>query len=597
MTLQPGPLLARINSPYDLRKLSHNDLLQLANELRAFILDVVSANPGHLGASLGVVELTIALHYLFNTPDDKLIWDVGHQAYGHKILTGRRDNFHSLRKLDGICGFPVRDESEYDIFGTGHASTALSAALGMATAALMHGDDKRQHIAVVGDGAITGGMFFEALNHAGDSQANILIILNDNGISIDKSAGALKDYLKRQAPNPDGSTNENPLFDSFNMPYSGTVDGNNLMELLGALNKLKDKKGPRLLHIRTIKGKGFEQAERHQIRYHAPGTFDRITGNIPKLVHAPGEAPLYQEVFGETLLELAGKNDKIVAITPAMPTGSGLIGMMEQYPERTFDVGIAEQHAVTFAAGLSTQGKIPYCTIYSSFLQRAYDQLIHDVALQKLPVVFCIDRAGLVGEDGATHHGAFDLAYLRCIPNFIIAAPMNAVEFRQLLYSAQFNLSGPFAIRYPRGRAINPDWKIPFEPIETGRGRLLRKGSHLAIVSIGQPGNDVANVLDNLENEGIQLSHYDLRFLKPLDEQLLHNAFQNHQAIITVEDGVIAGGMGTALMEFAQLHAYYKPIKRLGVPDRFITHGKPDELKSICGFDQSGIEKAIRQML
>lgn len=597
MTLHPGPLLARINSPHDLRKLKRADLLQLANELRVFILDVVSANPGHLGASLGVVELTIALHYLFNTPEDKLIWDVGHQAYGHKILTGRRDNFHSLRKLDGICGFPVRDESAYDTFGTGHASTALSAALGMATAARMQGDDKRQHIAVVGDGAITGGMFFEALNHAGDSQANILIILNDNGISIDKSAGALKDYLKNQAPNQDGATIENPLFDSFNMPYSGTVDGNNLMELLGAVDKLKDMKGPRLLHIRTIKGKGFEQAERDQIRYHAPGTFDRITGKIPRVVPATGEAPLYQEVFGETLLELAGMNDRIVAITPAMPTGSGLIDMMEQYPERTFDVGIAEQHAVTFAAGLSTQGKIPYCTIYSSFLQRAYDQLIHDVALQKLPVVFCIDRAGLVGEDGATHHGVFDLAYLRCIPNFIIAAPMNAVEFRQLLYSAQFNRSGPFAIRYPRGKAINPDWKIPFEPIETGCGRLLRKGSRLAIVSIGQPGNDVVKVLDKLENEDIQLSHYDVRFLKPLDEQLLHNAFQNHQAIITVEDGVIAGGMGTALMEFAQLHAYYKPIKRLGVPDRFIPHGKPDELKSICGFDQSGIEKAIRQML
>jgi 1-deoxy-D-xylulose-5-phosphate synthase len=597
MTLHPGPILARINSPHDLRKLKRADLLQLAGELRAFILDVVSANPGHLGASLGVVELTIALHYLFNTPDDKLIWDVGHQAYGHKILTGRRDNFHSLRKLDGVCGFPVRDESEYDIFGTGHASTALSAALGMATAARMQGDDKRQHIAVVGDGAITGGMFFEALNHAGDSQANILIVLNDNGISIDKSAGALKDYLKRQAPHSDGETLRNPLFDSFHMPYTGTVDGNNLTELLGALDKLKDMKGPRLLHIRTIKGKGFEQAERDQIRYHAPGTFDRITGKIPRAVPATGEAPLYQEVFGETLLELAGMNDRIVAITPAMPTGSGLIGMMEQYPERTFDVGIAEQHAVTFAAGLSTQGQIPYCTIYSSFLQRAYDQVIHDVALQKLPVVFCVDRAGLVGEDGATHHGVFDLAYLRCIPNFTIAAPMNAVEFRQLLYSAQFNRSGPFAIRYPRGRAINPDWKIPFELIEAGRGRLLRKGNSLAIISIGQPGNDVSTVLDKLENEGIQLSHYDVRFLKPLDEQLLHNAFQNHQGIITVEDGVIAGGMGTALMEFAQLHAYYKPIKRLGIPDRFIPHGKPDELKAICGFDQSGIEKAIREIL
>ncbi len=597
MTLQPGTLLSAISSPTDLRRLTPAELLQLANELRAFIVDVVSANPGHLGASLGVVELTIALHYLFDTPNDKLIWDVGHQAYGHKILTGRMHDFHSLRKLDGVSGFPVMQESEYDAFGTGHASTALSAALGMAMAAQLNGNQARQHIAVVGDGAITGGMFFEALNHAGDTHANLLIILNDNGISIDKSAGALKDFLKNQTTNKGKKSKANPLFESFRIHCAGPVDGNNLQELMQILEQLKSVDGPRLLHIKTLKGKGFTQAERNQILFHAPGMFDRISGDLPKNIEHQDEPPLYQDVFGQTMLELAALNEKVVAITPAMPTGSGLIHMMEQFPDRTFDVGIAEQHAVTFAAGLATQGKIPYCAVYSSFLQRAYDQLIHDVALQSLPVVFCIDRAGLVGEDGATHHGAFDLAYLRCIPNLSIAAPMNEVELRHLLYSAQLNPKEPLAIRYPRGKATTAKWKVPFATIQKGRGRCLRKGEHIAIISIGHPGNDVVKVLDKLNTEGIMLSHYDLRFLKPLDEELLHRAFKFHSFLITVEDGVINGGMGSALMEFAQQHGYRVPVVRLGIPDRFIKHGKPDELKALCGFDCAGLESSIRSII
>ncbi len=597
MTLHPGPLLAHINSPHDLRKLTQDQLPQLSHELREFILDVVSANPGHLGASLGVVELTVALHYHFNTPEDKLIWDVGHQAYGHKILTGRRDQFHSLRKLHGVSGFPHMNESHWDAFGTGHASTALSAALGMALAARLDGHHQRKHIVVVGDGAITGGMFFEALNHAGDSGANLLIILNDNGISIDKSSGALKDYLKTQQLSWQNEKPENPLFQSFRFDCYGPVDGNDLPALMAAIEKLKDRPGPRLLHIKTIKGKGFAQAERNQILYHAPGKFDRISGDIPKTKFKKQEPPLYQEVFGSTLLELAGMNEKIVAITPAMPSGSGLIRMMEKYPDRTFDVGIAEQHAVTLAAGMATEGKIPYCCIYSSFLQRACDQLIHDVALQKLSVIFCIDRAGLVGEDGATHHGAFDLAFLRSIPNLTIAAPMCEVELRNVLYTAQLESQGPVAIRYPRGRATTAEWQAAFAPVETGTGRRLRKGSDMAVISIGKPGNFVAEVLDKLAGENIRLSHYDLRFLKPLDEKLLHEAFSNHAHILTVEDGVITGGMGSALMEFAQQHHYTRAIQRLGIPDAFIPHGTPEELYALCGFDQDGIEQAIRDLL
>lgn len=597
MTLHPGPLLARINSPQELRKLTQEQLLRLTHELREFILDVVSANPGHLGASLGVVELTVALHYLFNTPDDKLIWDVGHQAYGHKILTGRRDQFHSLRKLHGVCGFPLRNESVYDPFGTGHASTALSAALGMAIAARLNGNMRRKHVVVVGDGAITGGMFFEALNHVGDSQANLLIILNDNGISIDKSSGALKDYLKAQQSEKEQKNGENALFRSFAINCHGPVDGHNLESLMASLEALRDTEGPRLLHIKTIKGKGFARAESDQILYHAPGKFDRISGDLPGIQAKQSEPPLYQEVFGCSLLELADMNENILAITPAMPTGSGLIGMMEKYPERTFDVGIAEQHAVTLAAGMAAEGKIPFCCIYSSFLQRAYDQLIHDVALQNLPVIFCIDRAGLVGEDGPTHHGAFDMVFLRSIPNLTIAAPMDAMELRNLLYTAQTRQDGPVAIRYPRGQAITADWKKPFESIPTGTGRLMRKGERLALISLGKPGAFVADVLDTLSNEGIHLTHYDLRYLKPLDETLLHDAFSTHEHIITVEDGAIAGGMGTALMEFAQQHGYRLPVSRLGIPDAFVPHGKPEELYALCGFDQEGIERTIRGLL
>lgn len=596
MTSIPGKLLAQINSPADLRKLGKEQLPQLADELRTFILDVVSTNPGHLGASLGVIELTIALHYLFNTPDDRLIWDVGHQAYGHKILTGRRTQFESLRKLGGISGFPVMEESVYDAFGTGHASTALSAALGMAEAARIR-NIQRQHIAVVGDGAITGGMFFEALNQAGDSQSNLLIILNDNGISIDHSTGALKDYLLRQVRIPEASEISNPLFEAFKISCSGPVDGNKLNELLPAIEAVSNQNGIRLLHVLTTKGKGFEKAERDQVRYHAPGAFDRLTGDLAQAGKTEG-IPLYQEVFGQTLLELGAINPNIVAITPAMLSGSNLGPFMERFPGRCFDVGIAEQHAVTFAAGLAAEGLIPYCTIYSTFLQRAYDQLIHDVALQQLPVVFCIDRAGLVGEDGATHHGAFDLAYLKGIPNMVIAAPMNETELRNLMFTAQLQ-SGilPIAIRYPRGTATTPDWRQPFETVATGTGRLLREGKGIAVASIGHPGNFVAETLDKLQSEGISCTHADMRFLKPLDTALVQKLFEEHHTIITVEDGVLTSGFGSEMAMEANRFGFAGKIISLGIPDAFIPHGKPHELYALCGFDAAGIEKTIRQQV
>lgn len=588
-----GLLLSTVNNPDELRTLSREQLLKLSEELRAYILDVVSANPGHLGASLGVVELTIALHYLFKTPADKLIWDVGHQAYGHKILTGRRDQFHSLRQKNGISGFPLMQESDFDAFGTGHASTALSAALGMALAAKLKGID-RQHIAVIGDGAITGGQFFEALNQAGDSDVNLLIVLNDNGIAIDKSAGALKDYLIRQAKKQPSTDFSNPLFEAFNIQCSGPVDGNKLDELLPVLEAMKSMKGVRLLHILTTKGKGFEQAERNQVLYHAPGRFDRLTGDIPKTKKNLNEPPLYQHVFGESLLELARQNKKIVAITPAMPTGSHLMPMMETFPARTFDVGIAEQHALTLAAGMATEGLIPYCVVYSTFLQRAYDQLIHDIAIQNLPVVLCIDRAGLVGEDGATHHGAFDLAYLRCIPNLIIASPMDDHELRHLLFTAQGNTAGPFIIRYSRGKAIHANWQLPFEKIEVGTGRYLRQGKRVVVVSIGHPGNFAQQAIDELEKENIFPGHVDLRFLKPLDNELLQKVFDDYQYVITVEDGAIQGGMGSALMEWAHKNGFSNPITRMGIPDRFIAHAKPEELQEECGFDVQSIREKIK---
>lgn len=596
MIPQAGKILSKIEYPSDLRKLDRSQLPALAKEIRDFILDVVSVNPGHVGSSLGVVELTIALHYLFDTPNDKLIWDVGHQAYAHKILTGRRNVFDTLRHLHGISGFPVMSESEYDAFGTGHSSTALSAALGMAVGSKLLGIN-RHHIAVVGDGAITGGMFFEALNQAGDKNVDLLIILNDNGISIDKSTGALKDYLIRQAEKQSSIDFSNPLFEAFGILCSGPVDGNNFDELLPALEAMKSMKGVRLLHILTTKGKGFWKAEHEQILYHAPGTFDRLTGNISH-TQSLSKPPLYQEVFGETVLELAEQNPKLVAITPAMPTGSHLIPMMEHFPERTFDVGIAEQHAVTFAAGLASEGLIPFCTIYSTFLQRAYDQLIHDVATQNLPVVFCIDRAGLVGEDGPTHHGIFDLAFLNCVPNMTIASPMNEIELRNMLYTAQKNPKGPFAIRYPRGAATTAHWKAPFEEMQLGTSRQLSEGEDVAIISIGHVGNFVQEAIAELKNRNVSVMHIDLRFLKPLDTKILHQVFSKFDKILTVEDGILKGGMGAILMQFAQENDYHRlKIKSLGIEDHFVTHAKPSELYALCGFDKIGIVKAVEQLM
>lgn len=589
-------LLSKIIDPADLRKLSPTQFPILAEELRSYILDVTSVNPGHLGASLGVVELTIALHYLFDTPNDKLIWDVGHQAYGHKILTGRKEDFYSLRKLGGLSGFPVMAESIYDAFGTGHASTSVSAAVGIAVAAKLQGKPNQQHIAVIGDGAITGGMFFEALNQAGDSGINLLIILNDNGIAIDKSAGALKDYLIRQAEKHSSQAFSNPLFEAFGIACNGPVNGHNFEELLPALEAVKAMKGVRLLHVITTKGKGFEQAEKDQVRYHAPGIFDRLTGDLPDVQPVENRIPLYQEVFGETLLELAQHNPKIVGVTPAMPTGSHLLPLMEKFPDRCFDVGIAEQHALTFSGGLATQGLIPFCVVYSTFLQRAYDQLIHDIALQKLPIVLCIDRAGLVGEDGATHHGVFDLAYLRCIPHLIIAAPMDEMELQQLMFTASEFREGPFVIRYPRGKATKLDWKVKHKSLPIGKGRKLSEGKKIALISLGHPGNYVQEALKILAKQNISVSHYDLRFIKPLDNKLLAEAFEEHEIIITVEDGVIHGGMGSALMEWAQENDFQKRIIRLGVPDQFVPHGKPEELQKICGFDAAGIAEKVKDL-
>ena len=593
MSGQNFNFLDHIQSPADLRSYSPDQLPLIADELRSFILDVVATKPGHLGASLGVVELTVALHYLFNTPDDKLVWDVGHQAYGHKILTGRKDRFSTLRQWNGISGFPVREESEYDAFGTGHASTSLSATIGMAVASSIKGEKDRKHIAVVGDGAITGGMFFEALNQAASLDINVLIVLNDNGISIDKSSGALNDYLFKQRQKKSDIDIESPLFESFGIRVAGPIDGNNLNELLPALERVKAWRGVTLLHVITTKGKGFERAEREQVLFHAPGTFDRVTGTTPALQNNPGQVPLYQQVFGETLVELAAQQDNIVGITPAMPTGSSLNLMMNAFPKRAFDVDIAEQHALTFAAGLATQGMKPFCVIYSTFLQRAYDQLIHDVALQQLPVVLCVDRAGLVGDDGATHHGAFDLAFLRCVPNVILSAPMDEIELRNLMFTAAKTEDGPFVIRYPRGRALHANWKQRFETIEIGSGRRLRKGRNTAVVSIGHAGNFVVEALNRLEEKGVFVSHYDLRFLKPLDEQLLKEVFQLHTTIVTVEDGVITGGMGSALMEWGQEQGFSNKIVRLGIPDHFIAHGSTALLQAHCGFDVQSIYDII----
>ncbi|MGQ2983204.1 1-deoxy-D-xylulose-5-phosphate synthase [Flavobacterium sp.] len=581
-----GELLPHIQYPSDLRKLSPKQLPQVAKELREFIIDIVSAKEGHLGASLGVTELTIALHYVFNTPHDLLVWDVGHQAYGHKILTGRKDNFDTNRQLEGISGFPKRSESEYDTFGTGHSSTSISAALGMAIASRLKGDLDKMHIAVIGDASIASGMAFEGLNHAGVTDANLLVILNDNAIGIDPSVGALKSYLTnvKEGRNP----RDNNMIKSLNFDYSGPIDGHDLPTLIKELQRQKGLKGPRFLHIITTKGKGLKQAEEDQVKYHAPGKFDKLTGEILAIADE-GLPPKYQDVFGLTLVELAEQNEKIIGITPAMPSGSSMKFMMEIFPERAIDVGIAEQHAVTLAAGMATQGMIVYCNIYSTFLQRAYDQLIHDVALQDLPVIFCLDRAGLVGEDGATHHGVFDLAYLNCIPNLIIYAPLNEVALRNILYTAQLGLEHPIAIRYPRGRGETTDWQKAFEKIEIAKAHQLKEGSKVAILSTGTIGNNVIKALSQTKNNDI-FSHYDFGFVKPLDEAMLHTIFGNYETIITVEDGVVTGGFGSSIAAFAATHHYTAEIKMLGVPDEFIEHGTITQLQQYCDIDVKSLQ-------
>jgi 1-deoxy-D-xylulose-5-phosphate synthase len=631
MSPTPGKLLNSINSPSDLRKLSEDELPVLCAEIRQFIIEVISSNPGHLGASLGTVELAVAIHYAFNTPDDKLIWDVGHQAYAHKIITGRRDVFYTNRTYHGISGFPKMSESEYDTFGVGHASTSISAALGMAIAAKLQHNKKEQHVAVIGDGSMTGGMAMEALNNAGVSNTNLLVILNDNGIAIDKNVGAMREYLLdivtsraynklkdkvwklmggdtqygknsravvKQIGNALKSTilKKSNLFEAFNLRYFGPVDGHDVIRLTKLMHDLKKLPGPKLLHVVTVKGKGFEKAEQDQILYHSPGMFDKTTGEI---IEKPCKTlpPKYQHVFGKTIIELAEKNNKIVGVTPAMPTGCSLNMMMSVMPHRAFDVGIAEQHAVTFSAGMAARGLLPFCNIYSSFMQRAYDQVIHDVALQGLNVVFCLDRGGLVGEDGPTHHGAYDLAYFRAIPGLTISAPMNEVELRNLMFTAQLENKGPFVIRYPRGRGMSTGWKQPFEEIQVGTGRKIREGEKVAILSIGHPGNFVVEACKILQKEGISAGHYDMRFLKPLDEKLLHEVFSRYKHIVTVEDGTIAGGLGSAVLEFMADHGYQALVKRLGIPDRYITSGKPDELYAECGFDVNGIVEAVKYII
>ncbi len=586
-------LLKNINIPEDLRKLSKEELPQLAQELRSFIIDIVATKEGHLGASLGVVELTIALHYIFDTPNDLLVWDVGHQAYGHKILTGRKDVFHTNRQLNGISGFPKISESEYDAFGVGHSSTSISAVLGMAIASQLKGEKEKQHIAVIGDASIAAGMAFEGLNHAGVTDANVLIILNDNAMGIDPSVGALKEYFTNVKAGK--SVRKNNIIEALNFNYSGPIDGNDINGLLSELSRLKSIKGPKFLHVITTKGKGLKQAEENQVLYHAPGKFDKNTGDRITSIDI-NNPPKYQDVFGLTLVELAKKNKNIVGITPAMPTGSSLKFMLEQIPERAFDVGIAEQHAVTFAAGLATQGMTPFCNIYSTFLQRAYDQVIHDVALQNLPVIFCLDRAGIVGEDGATHHGVFDISYLRLIPNMILFAPMNETELRNIMFTAQLGLEHPIAIRYPRGRGTTTNWETPFSKIEIGKGTQLSEGNKVAILTVGTIGNIIIELEKELPKNTI--SHFNMRFIKPLDEQILHQVFKKFDKIITIEDGVIIGGFGSAILEFVSENKYAnKTIKRLGVPDNFIEHGKVEELNEIIGLDKDSILKEIKKIL
>ncbi|RIA10910.1 1-deoxy-D-xylulose-5-phosphate synthase [Flavobacteriaceae bacterium MAR_2010_72] len=585
-------LLDHINDPKELRKLNTEALPQLAKELREFIITIVATKEGHLGASLGAVELTIALHYVFNTPHDLLIWDVGHQAYGHKILTGRKAIFNTNRQLGGISGFPKRSESTYDTFGVGHSSTSISAALGMAIASQLKGENKH-HVAIIGDASIASGMAFEGLNHAGVTDVNLLVILNDNAIGIDPSVGALKQYLTNVKK---GTQKHDNIFEALNFDYSGPIDGHDIYAIITELERLKTVKGPKFLHVITTKGKGLKQAENDQVKYHAPGKFDAKTGDLwPKQDQV--EAPKFQDVFGHTIVELAHKNPLIVGITPAMPTGSSLKYMMEQLPDRAFDVGIAEQHAVTLAAGMATQGLIVFCNIYSTFLQRAYDQVIHDVALQNLPVIFCLDRAGLVGEDGATHHGAFDLAYLRCIPNLIIFSPRNEIELRHIMFTAQLGLPHPIAIRYPRGKGRIIDWKQPFSKIEIGKANILKEGTTLAILSIGAIAENIIEAIDLVDSDKQTIGHYDLRFVKPLDESLLQTIFKKYQIICTVEDGCVNGGFGSAILEFAAKFNFKNPIKVIGIPDHFVEHGSVMELHAELNLDAKGIAETLQNLI
>lgn len=625
-------LLDTISSPDDMKSLNPDQLRQLSSELRQFIIEIVSTNPGHFGASLGVVELTVALHHVFNAPYDQIIWDVGHQAYGHKILTGRKDVFHTNRKYGGISGFPKPSESEYDAFGVGHSSTSVSAALGMAAGNDYRNEADKQVVAIIGDGALSGGMAYEALNNAGHAGKNLLVILNDNNISIDPSVGAMKDYLlditasqsynkvkndvwnllgfmNKIAPNARNYAQkienaiksillkQSNLFESLNFRYFGPVDGHDVLHLTEILKDMKNIPGPKLLHVITQKGKGFASAEQNQTEFHAPGKFDIHTGEIIKKITEDPEPPLYQDVFGETILELAKSNKKIIGITPAMPTGSSLKIMMDEMPDRTYDVGIAEQHAVTFSAGLAVSGMIPFCNIYSSFMQRAYDQVIHDVAIQNLPVVFFLDRAGLVGSDGATHHGAYDLAFFRCIPGMTIASPLNEVEMRNMMYTAQLRPQGPFVIRYPRGKGVTIDWKQPFEEIEIGTGQEIKDGTDLAILSLGPIGQEATKAIEELEKEHISVAHFDMRFLKPLDNILLKNIFSRFNKIITLEDASTVGGLGSAVIEYMNDNSYKAKVIRLGIPDRFVDHGTQEELYRECGYDAMGIVAAAKNLV
>ncbi len=628
--IEPGKLLRKINTPDDLKKLDKGQLVEVCKDLRQYIVDNVALYGGHFGGSLGVVELSVAMHYVFDTPDDLLIWDTGHQAYGHKILTGRKENFHTNRKYKGLSGFPKRSESKYDAFGVGHSSTSISAALGMAVASKYQNNNKKQHIAVIGDGALTAGMAFEAMNHAGISNANILIVLNDNCMAIDPNVGALKDYLtdittsqtynkvrdqiwdllgkfnkvgpkaQKMASQIDKSLKamflkQSNLFESLNIRYFGPVDGHDIDHLVSVMEDLKNINGPKILHCITKKGKGFMQAEKEQTVWHAPGKFDKITGEIFKTPPVKPEPPKYQDVFGHTIVELARENKKIMGVTPAMSSGSSMNFMMKEMPDRAFDVGIAEQHAVTFSAGLACEGLVPFCNIYSTFMQRAYDQVVHDVCLQDLPVVFCLDRAGLAGADGPTHHGAFDIAYMRSLPNMIVSAPMNEAEMRNLMFTAQ-DTQHPFTIRYPRGKGVMPNWKTPMEKVEIGKGRVVREGENIAVLSIGHIGNYAVEAANALAEEGITIGHYDMRFVKPLDENLLKAVLKAYDKIVTIEDGCLQGGFGSAVLEFMADHQFTNQVVRLGIPDTFIEHGEQIELHKECGYDPDGIVRAVKSL-